>query len=293
MSHDAGGVTRVVCAQIAPVVGDLEGNVKRVLKAVHRSLSDHADVIILPELSTSGYVFDSADEARSVALTQDDEFFHRLAATLRETETIVVLGFCEQGPGDTLWNSAALVDATGVVSVYRKTHLWDRESMIFTHGDNPAPVIETAHGRIGVLICYDLEFAEMPRALALAGADLIVVPTNWPLGEHPTDERAAEIIYAQAAARANGVFIACCDRSGIERGQTWIEGSVIIDQFGWVRAAATHGGRTTSATNTVLLNDEPRATADVFLRLSRDKSISPHNDLLRDRRPDLYAKGTA
>ncbi len=121
----------------------------------------------------------------------------------------------------------------------------------------------------------------MPRLLALAGADLLVVPTNWPSGEHPKAERVAEVIAAQAAARTNGLFIACCDRSGVERGQTWNEATVIVSQYGWVMAeilpddAGTH----------------PVARAALSLHLARDKRISPHNGLFADRRPDLYRKG--
>lgn len=271
------GITRVICEQLAPRIADLQGNQQLILDAVARSVTAGADVVVLPELATSGYVFDSKDEARSVSLTREDPFFVRVSDALRDTEAVVVLGFCELGSDSVLYNSAAAVGSSGLLAVYRKTHLWDRETLVFTPGDAAPPVLETPHGRIGVLICYDLEFSEMPRQLALAGADLIAVPTNWPLGEHPLEERAAEIIYAQAAARSNGVFIACCDRTGIERGQAWTEGTVIVNQFGWVQSAAQ--------------SSDHRAVADVFTRLARDKSISPHNDLLGDRRPDIYSQG--
>jgi predicted amidohydrolase len=266
--------TRVVCEQIAPVIGDLAGNERLVLDVVGRDVRDGADVVVLPELVTSGYVFASAEEARSVAISRDDPFFDRLAAQLAGTEAIVVLGFCELAEEGALYNSAAVVSSSGVRSVYRKVHLWDRETLVFTPGAALPPVVETVHGRIGVMVCYDLEFPEMPRAVALGGADLIAVPTNWPHTEVPTGERPPEIIHAQAAARANGVFIACCDRTGVERGQSWTEGTVIVDQFGWPLDRATGLGR---------------ATADVFLELARDKSISPHNDLLGDRRPTIYS----
>ena len=88
-------------------------------------------------------------------------------------------------PTAVIYNSAAVVDSSGVRAVYRKTHLWDRERLIFTPGAELPPVVETAHGRIGVLICYDLEFPELPRSLALRGADLICAPVNWPLIDPP------------------------------------------------------------------------------------------------------------
>ncbi|MEV5176516.1 nitrilase-related carbon-nitrogen hydrolase [Streptomyces flaveolus] len=269
------GVTRVVCEQLAPRVGDLAHNMDLARDAVRRALSDRADIVVLPELTTSGYVFADAEEARRTAIRADDPFFADLEAQLTGTATVVVLGFCEDA-GDTLYNSAAVVDADGVRAVYRKTHLWDRETLFFSPGQRMAPVVTTPHGRIGVLICYDMEFPEMPRRLALAGADLIAVPTNWPLEDHPTGERPAEIIQAQAAARANGLYIACADRSGTERGQQWTQGTAVIDQYGWITAAAT--------------GTEHRIVTDLFLHLSREKALSPHNDLLGDRRTDLYGQ---
>ncbi|MFD6288761.1 nitrilase-related carbon-nitrogen hydrolase [Streptomyces sp. NPDC060205] len=286
------GVTRVVCEQLAPRVGDLSHNKSMALDAVRRALADGADIVVLPELVTSGYVFETAEEARTTAITVEDPFFTDLSAVLAGTRSVVVLGFCQHADDtddtdDALYNSAAVVDASGVRAVYRKTHLWDRETLFFTPGDRTPPVVDTAHGRIGVLICYDLEFAEMPRRLALAGADLIAVPTNWPLVEHPAGQYPAEIIQAQSAARANGVFIACADRSGVERGQQWTQGTAVIDQFGWLTSSVA--GSTASSDPSV---SEQRAAADLFLHLSRDKAISPHNDLLGDRRPDIYTQET-
>ncbi|WP_328498658.1 hydrolase [Streptomyces sp. NBC_00414] len=300
-------VTRVVCEQLAPRVGDLTYNKGLALDAVRRALADGADIVVLPELVTSGYVFETAEEARTTAITVEDPFFTELSALLAGTRGVVVLGFC-QDAGDTLYNSAAVVDASGVRAVYRKTHLWDRETLFFTPGDRTPPVVDTAHGRIGVLICYDLEFAEMPRRLALAGADLIAVPTNWPLVEHPAGQYPAEIIQAQSAARANGVFIACADRSGVERGQQWTQGTAVIDQYGWLTStasapsaastaatapsAASEAASAPSAASDAASASEQRAVADLFLHLSRDKALSPHNDLLGDRRPDIYTQET-
>jgi len=271
------GATRVRCDQLAPMVGDLDGNVAMILASVARARADRVDVLVLPELATSGYVFRDRAEARSVAITRDHAVFARIAEALAGTESVVVLGFCE-ADGRVLRNSAAVVDAGGVRAVYRKTHLWDRETLVFTPGDEAPPIVETAHGRIGAMICYDMEFPEMPRMLGLAGADLVAVPTNWPIGEHPEGERVAEVIAAQAAARANGVFLACCDRAGVERGQDWNEASVIVDPFGWV-VAETHPGQGGDV-----------VTADVFPLLARDKATSPHNDPILDRRAEVYGK---
>lgn len=271
------GIARLRCDQVAPVLGDVAANSALVVASVERALADGVDVLVLPELVTCGYVFRDRDEALRSAITTDDPLFVRIRGLLDGTDTVVVFGFGER-QGQRVRNSVAVVDASGTRAVYRKTHLWDRETLVFDAGDEAPPVVGTVHGRIGVLVCYDMEFPEMPRMLAVAGADLIAVPTNWPVGEHPERDRVAEVIAAQATARGNGVFIACCDRAGTERGQDWNEASVIVDQFGWVVAEAAPGAGSTAV------------TADVFPTLARDKSTSPHNDWLGDRRPELYER---
>ena len=118
--------------------------------------------------------------------------------------------------------------ASGTRAVYRKAHLWDAEKRIFTPGDCAPAVVELPFGRIGLMICYDLEFPEWVRLAALSGADLIAVPVNWTaLGSPaPPGERSGEVVLAQAAASSNGVFIAVADRCGTERGVDWLGDSV-------------------------------------------------------------------
>ena len=89
---------------------------------------------------------------------------------------MVVGGFCELAPDGRLHNSSALVDGDGVRAVYRKLHLWGEEPRWFVPGDKAAPIVETRHGRIGLGVCYDIEFPELTRGLGLAGADLIALP---------------------------------------------------------------------------------------------------------------------
>ncbi|MBV8991136.1 MAG: hypothetical protein JO372_21480, partial [Solirubrobacterales bacterium] len=122
-------------------------------------------------------------------------------------------------------------------------------------------------------ICYDLEFPEMTRMLALASAELVTVPTNWPLVERPAGERPPEVVIAMAAARTNRMLIACCDRTGTERGQEWTAGTSVINASGWVLATADEQGM---------------AVADVDLAETRSKSLAELADLLGDRRPNLY-----
>ena len=149
-------------------------------------------------------------------------------------------GFPEAA-GDAIYNSAAVVDPTGLRGVYRKAHLWDSENAVFDRGDDLPLLVDTDHGRIGVMICYDIEFPEWVRAVALSGADLLCAPVNWPLLPRPEGERPTEMVKALAGAGVNRMPIAVCDRAGVERGQDWIGGSVITDADGYPLAIAEYG----------------------------------------------------
>src|SRR3546814_18539616 len=92
------------------------------------------------------------------------------------------------------------------------------------------------------MVCYDLEFGELTRRVAVEGADLIVAPVNWPLFPRPEGERPGEVITAMSTARTNRLASAACDRTGVERGQVWTSGTAIVDRDGWVVAVAGSGG---------------------------------------------------
>ncbi|MGY2261362.1 nitrilase family protein [Pseudomonas sp. SDO55104_S430] len=268
--------TVVACCQLAPKVGDLAHNRSLTERAIRSAALQGAQVVVLPELVQSGYVFEDRDEALALAETRDGPTLQLWQALARELNLVVVGGFCERLPGDELANSAALIDAQGLRAVYRKAHLWDAEKDIFTAGDAAPPVIDTVHGRIGVLICYDLEFPEWVRLPALAGANLLCAPVNWPDGPRPLTERPAEVLRVQANASVNRMFIAACDRHGHERGVSWVQGSVIVDADGYPLAGpAEQGG-------------EQMLLASLNLAEARNKRISQRNDLHRDRRPQLY-----
>jgi 5-aminopentanamidase len=264
-------MTRVICCQLAPVLGDLNANLAAATEAIGDAAAAGADIIVLPELATSGYCFGCAEEARAAALTAGDPAFDRWAEAARGA--VVVAGFAEAA-GDRLYDSAMLLDGRGGRFVYRKAHLWDREKLIYTPGAAPAPVVRTPAGHVGLLVCYDLAFPEMYRSLALRGAQLVAAPVNWPRSDHPAGLPCSEALIAMASARVNRMVVVCCDRSGTERGQEWNEATTIIGSDGWVLATADGRGR---------------ATADVDLALTADKRLSARNDLLGDRRPELYA----
>jgi predicted amidohydrolase len=269
---------RVACAQIAPVVGEGEGNLARARAALEGAAAAGAGIVVLPELATSGYVFRDAAEARTLAAPEPPAEWRELA---ERHDLVVVGGFCEAGADGALYNSAAIVDASGVLTTYRKAHLWDREQLVFTPGDGRPPVVDTRHGRIGLMVCYDLEFPEWVRVAALSGTDLLCVPTNWPRLPRPEGERPLEIVHAMSAAAANGLFVAACDRCGTERGVDWVQGSVIVSPQGWLAAGPPQE------------SGEALVTADLDLHRARDKSFGERNDVIADRRPELYGDVTA
>lgn len=269
---------RVACAQIAPTVGDREGNLARARDAIERAAGAGARIVVLPELVTSGYVFRDVEEARALAEPADGGALAQWRDAAERHDLVIVGGFCEAGADGALHNSSAIVDASGTRAVYRKAHLWDREKLVFAPGAEPPPVIETRHGRIGTVVCYDLEFPEWIRVPALRGADLLCVPTNWPREPRPDGERPMEVLRAMTSASTNRVFIAACDRTGTERDVDWVQGSVIVDENGWLVAGP--GGRAESG--------EALLTADLDLSRARDKRLNERNDVHGDRRPELY-----
>jgi predicted amidohydrolase len=268
----------VVCCQVAPVVGELERNRATARQAVQDAARSGADVVVLPELMSSGYVFADFAELQGCAETVDGPTLREWQELARDLDLVLVGGFAEDGRDGHVYNSAALVDPTGVRAVYRKTHLWDTEKAeLFTAGSAAPPVVDTAVGRIGVMICYDVEFPEWVRGVALRGADLVCAPVNWPLFARPEGERPGEIVRVQAGASVNRMAIACADRVGTERGVEWVGGSVVVDQNGF-------------PVSEIRLAETALITARVDLRESRVKAISERNDVHLDLRTDLYSQ---
>lgn len=270
----------VAACQLAPALGDIAANLRMIQTAATNAARNGADVVVLPELVTTGYVFESVEEARGLAERVDGPSLRAIAALAAERHLVIVGGFAELTPDGEVYNSAFLIDRSGVRAVYRKAHLWAEEGRWFTPGKQPPPVVDTDRGRLGILICYDLEFPEWIRIAALTGADLLCVPTNWPASRLPNGERPIEVVRAQAAASVDRLFIAVCDRVGPERGTDWVGGSAIISPDGYPLVLAEAGGRP----QTLLARCE--------LSHARDKSTSPVNNVVADRRPELYGRVT-
>ena len=268
---------RVSCIQFEPQIGAVADNVARASDLVRAAAAEGGRLIVLPELASTGYVFESAAEAAALAETVPDGPTTRAwAALAAELGVHIVAGIAESA-GDVLYNAAVIVGPEGYIGTYRKAHLWDRENVFFAKGDLGFPVFDTALGKVGVAICYDGWFPETFRRLALGGAEIVCIPTNWvPMPDQPEGEAAMANTLHRAAAHTNGLFIACADRVGIERGQPFEGQSLIIGATGWPLAGPASRERTEILSALVDLDAAGR------------KDLNAFNSLLRDRRTDIY-----
>jgi 5-aminopentanamidase len=272
----SGALVTVACVQLAPVMGDAARSAATIGTAVRAAADGGANVVVLPELANTGYLFTGIDELKAAAEPLDGPYVSQLMELASTLDLVIVSGVAELGETGDAHNSAVLIDGDGLRASYRKAHLWNTEKTTgFTPGVARPPVVDTASGRIGIMVCYDLEFPEWVRIAALDGAELLCAPVNWPLYPRPEGERPGEIIRVQADAAVNRMFIAVADRVGRERGGDWLGGTVIVDADGY----PVSGMR---------LGEEHIATATLDLATARDKSISPLNDVHADRRPELY-----
>lgn len=268
----------IASVQMEPHVGHKSDNVARSIELIERAVGQGAQLIVLPELCSSGYVFESRQEAFSLAepvphgdsTRQWDDAARRLGVH-------VVAGVAER-EGDRLYNTAVLLGPHGFVGSYRKLHLWGDEHLFFEPGDAGLPVFHTELGRLAMAICYDGWFPEVYRLLALKGADIVCMPTNWvPMCGQPHDGVAMANTLAMSAAHSNGLNIVCANRVGVERGQPFIGRSVIVGADGWPLA-----GPAGADTEEILY-------ASIDLNVSRQaRHLNAYNDVVRDRRVDVY-----
>lgn len=266
---DAGSL-RVAAISPEIVIGDVDGNLDRIRSAIAAAVRRGAQLVVLPELATSGYVFADREEALGAALTAGDPRWSSVQEAIPE-DAVVVVGYAESD-GDRLFNTAAVLTRDRRLADYRKAHLWGSEKLVFDSGSEAGAIVDASFGRLGVALCYDNEFPEVPRRLALAGADVLALPVNWPLVPRPAGEHAPELIQAMASARSSRLPVVIADRWGSERGVDWTDGTAIIDEQGWIVAFRAVMG----------------ASAVLSLDAVRSKALPPHNDLFADRRADLY-----
>ncbi|QET04469.1 MULTISPECIES: nitrilase family protein [Cupriavidus] len=268
----------VASIQMAPHVGSKEENVARSLALIGEAAAHGATLVVLPELANSGYVFSSRAEAFALAEPVPDGPTTQAWIDAARRHGIHIAAGIAEREGGRLYNSAVLVSPEGHLGTYRKLHLWGEENLFFEPGDKGLPVFHTEFGRLGIVVCYDGWFPETFRLLAMQGADIVAMPTNWvPMPNQPADRPAMANTLAMAGAHSNGLTIVCANRVGVERGQPFIGQSLIVGADGWPMAGPASRDREEILYARVDLNVARRA-----------RQISAFNHVLRDRRRDLY-----
>jgi N-carbamoylputrescine amidase len=239
--------------------------------AITTAAAGGADLVVLPELASCGYVLAEAG-LREVAEPEDGSgpVLSAWCDTAARYGVAVVGGFAELS-GDALFNSAVAIGPAGdVVGVYRKLHLFAGERDVFAPGDLGLPIFRLGGASVGVLICYDLRFVEAMRILAVGGAELVAVPTAWVNG---FDRRPAHVDGVLAQANLNQVFVACAAQVG----PRFLGRSVLAGPYGDALA-----GPLDAADEDVHLTRID--IADARLAQDRGPGISPR----ANRRVDVY-----
>lgn len=259
--------------QFAPEYLQVQANLQAAEALVR---SANADLLVLPELFTSGYFFHSRADLRSVAEPiPEGPSTQALMSWASETGTTLVAGLAEQ-EGEHLYNSSVLVRPDGRVETYRKVHLFYEETRLFTPGDLGFPVFDvtTRDGTtytLGMMVCFDWYFPEAARSLAVQGADVIAHPSNLVLPHCPDS--------MPIRARENHLFTITANRYGTEQkgGEelTFIGMSEICDPQGEILHRADRTGD-----DVTTVSFDPKA--------ARDRKINEMNDVLGDRRPETY-----
>jgi len=269
---------RIACIQTHPVMLDVAGNVAHQVELIRTAVRDGAKLVVLPECSTTGWVFASRAEAATVAESvPDGPTCTTWLSLCRELDIHIVAGIVERD-GDRQYNSAVLLGPDGHIGTFRKAHLWAIEKGFYDPGDLGFPVFETPLGRIAMHICYDGWFSEAYRIPALCDADLLCVPANWvPIPNQPDHMPKMANMLACTHAHMNLVYIAAASRVGVERDQPFIGSSIIVDHSGWPLAGPASG------------TDEEIISAVIDPIGSRaERTGNPFNQPLLDRRTDVY-----
>ena len=266
---------RVAAVQMEPRLGRIVDNLERILDRIAHAANRGARLVVFPECALSGYGFGSREEGLAHAVAVDSAQVGRVTAACKQHECCCVFGMLERD-GSGLFNACVLTGPDGVVATYRKVHLpFLGIDMFADPGDRPFSVHETGGLRIGMHICYDGGFPEPARVMALLGADLLVLPTNWPThsecaAEHMIPTRAME----------NTVYVMAVNRVGEESGFRFIGGSSIVDPSG---KRLAHAGP--DSEETLLAEIDPAVA-----RRKRLVRVPGRHEINRiaDRRPAFY-----
>lgn len=268
---------KIAGVQMDVAFADKAKNLRRIIQFTEAAAMDGARLVVFPECAVTGYCFESREEALPFAERVPGPSCEQVAKVCERLNVCVILGLLEQD-GDKLFNAAVLIGPQGVLGSYRKVHLpYLGVDRFTTPGDQGFKVFEVAQVRVGMNICYDGAFPEAARVMALDGADLIALPTNWPPGAECT---ADYVINTRAL--ENKVYYLAVNRVGTERGFRFIGKSKICDTHGNTLAVAEHDHETTLYAEI----DTSEARRKRIVRVPEKHII----DRFADRRPEMYGR---
>ncbi|MBX7150503.1 acyltransferase [bacterium] len=264
---------RIGYLQFEPVFGKPETNKQKIEQLLGK---ETFDLMVLPELSQSGYVFSSKNELEELAEEiPNGSFCSFLKKMSAEKEGFIVSGICERS-GNNFYNSSILVSPDGKIETYRKLHLFYEEKLWFSPGNIPLTVHEIRHeqwgsARIGMMICFDWRFPEVTRILALKGAQIICHPSNlvMPHCQDAMITRALE----------NHIFTITANRTGRDvkpdKQMQFTGKSIMVAPDGAVLKKSSE-----KAEEVLLIDIDPG--------LADNKNVNAFNDAFNDRRSDFY-----
>lgn len=226
-------MVKVAAVQTDLVLGDIDGNVSKGIEKIKEAADEGAKLIVLTELSTSGYAFNNREEAFAVSEEVPGgasvKKWEKVAA---EKDVYIVAGISEK-EGAKLYNTSVLIGPEGYIGKYRKLHIWDREKLWYEPGDMGTPVFDTPIGRIAMMICYDVWFQELWRIYGALGADIVCCPVNWvKIDVLPEDMLTFGPHNVMVGCYDNGLCAAVADRVGEERGLLYPGMSMILGPLG-------------------------------------------------------------
>ena len=270
---------KIAAVQTNPRIMAKKENLDEMLLQTENAARNGADLIVFPECAVTGYVFASREEAIPFMETVPGPSTDKMAAYCKKFGVHVIFGLLE-ADGDKCFNTAVLISPQSLVGKYRKNHLpFLGVDRFLDSGNIPFQVYSTAVGNIGMHICYDCTFPESARVMALKGADILVLPTNWPEGR----EKICKYVI-NARAYENRVHFVAVDRVGTERSARFLGNSKIVNASGDTLVEASS-------------DKEETIYAEVSLAEARQKRIifKPGEfemDFMLDRQPMLYGEIT-
>lgn len=254
--------------QFNPVFGKKQENYETVTNLLRNIESD---ILVLPELFNTGYAFLNKEELDKLAEPQEGKTFNFIHNLAKKKKCAIAYGFAEKDSA-ACYNSMAFVAPSGRVACYRKSHLFFEEKFLFRPGNTGFNIFQYGGVKCGMLICWDWIYPEAMRTLVLKGAQVILHAANLvtPYCPDAMITRALE----------NRVFIVTADRAGDE-----IRNGKNFHFIGKSQVVAPDGRVL------IRLAEESHAAAvEIDARLATNKKMNQHNDLLSDRREELYFK---